>query len=111
MCLFESSHKANIEITDLQARIHQHISPELLYSVRFWMKHLSKSSIDEVEVADYEQRVDMQSLANTVGSFLASTQSLYWLEMLSLAERLREGRDALIEFEHLSYSSVSTYKF
>ncbi|KIK20401.1 hypothetical protein PISMIDRAFT_12997 [Pisolithus microcarpus 441] len=85
ICGLESSYCNNSEITDLQKRIHDNISPNLTYSCQYWAYHLEKTMLDSDS-----------SLGNFVKGFIGSEKILFWLETLSLLDGLGHATGALV---------------
>ncbi|KIO04629.1 hypothetical protein M404DRAFT_26080 [Pisolithus tinctorius Marx 270] len=82
ICGLESSYLSNSEVTDLEKRINQNISPHLSYSCRFWAQHLEKTAFD-------------LALAELMKGVLGSEKLLFWLEALSLLGVLGNATDAV----------------
>jgi energy-coupling factor transporter ATP-binding protein EcfA2 len=75
ICELETSYKLNRDVEDLDQRVKRHIPAHLAYACRFWGDHLSSLS-----------KVD-KDIISTVKSLLRSN-FLFWLEILSLTERV-----------------------
>ncbi|KIO00095.1 hypothetical protein M404DRAFT_1004203 [Pisolithus tinctorius Marx 270] len=82
ICGLESSYFSNSEVTDLEERIKENISPQLSYSCRFWAQHLERTAFD-------------LALGELVKGVLGSEKLLFWLEALSLLGLLGNATDAL----------------
>ncbi|CCM06543.1 uncharacterized protein FIBRA_08817 [Fibroporia radiculosa] len=75
ICHLESSYLPNSSVIDLQKRIKESIMPELQYSSRFWITHVTAASFHS-------------SLADEVHYLLDGERMLYWLEVLCLLKSL-----------------------
>ncbi|KIN95570.1 hypothetical protein M404DRAFT_1007350 [Pisolithus tinctorius Marx 270] len=82
ICGLESSYFSNSEVTDLEERIKENISPHLSYSCRFWAQHLERTAFD-------------LALGGLVKGVLGREKLLFWLEALSLLGLLGNATDAL----------------
>ena len=82
MCGLETSYHLNSEVVDLGDRIEKYIHPALLYSCRFWSKHLAR-------VVNFDADL-FQSL-----STLVEQKFLFWLEVLSVGGELPIAMSAL----------------
>ena len=97
ICKLQTSYLANDEVEDLGQRIAANISYELWYSCMFWPIHLIGSRIDQTSQAgDIESRIRTAAI-----SFLCSTQSLYWLEAMTILNALPTARDGLVRIDSL----------
>ncbi|KAG8731342.1 hypothetical protein FRC11_004447, partial [Ceratobasidium sp. 423] len=74
ICELETSHLLNSEVPDLKHRIQSHIEPGLKYACIHWIDHFI-SSLNE-------------TLVGAVKTFLEGPQLMYWIEVLSLLDRL-----------------------
>ncbi|KAG8696191.1 hypothetical protein FRC08_007311 [Ceratobasidium sp. 394] len=70
ICKLESSYTRDWEVPNIEKRVQEAISPELLYACRHWGSH--------VELAGYPE-----DLLNRIHGFLA-TRLLLWMEILNL---------------------------
>jgi len=89
----ETSHCRNTDVPDLGTRIETMILPHLLYGCRFWPDHLRSSAYD----AD---------ILNEVRDFF-NHRFLYWLEVLSLVEKVNMASGMLLSV--LEWNQVSEY--
>jgi len=80
ICELESSYLSNVEVRDLEERISQKIPGALQYSCIHWSRHLC-SDWDPTCV-DIEEALD---------KFLKGEWPLYWLEVLSVMEKVPAG--------------------
>ena len=74
ICELETSYLANDDVGDLNTRVHQHISPALLYACRFWDDHLKHTDF----------KMDLLRKVET----LMKEKFLFWLEALSLTRNI-----------------------
>ena len=102
ICNLESSLLANKDVTDLKDRRRRHISAELLYSSTFWFEHLHKSSILGGEPGESANATKM------VKNLLCTERALFWLEIMSLSNRLPVALSVLVHME--SNARVSSLK-
>ncbi|KAJ7883605.1 WD40 repeat-like protein, partial [Mycena leptocephala] len=84
MCGLESSHLLNSEVPDLPARI-ERLSPVLPYASQYWANHLQSTAHDTAPDAE---------ILRELGTFVGS-RFLFWLEALSLLERVNIARGML----------------
>lgn len=77
ICGVDDDTVLNSEIPDLESRLHNCVSPALLYACQHWGDHLSQSA-DNTEL--------QKKLIERMSEF-ASTKLLYWIEVLSLKGR------------------------
>ncbi|KIM23640.1 hypothetical protein M408DRAFT_77168, partial [Serendipita vermifera MAFF 305830] len=77
ICDLESSYQRNCDIEDLDGRIKERIPSLLSYSSCHWADHLAETTFD-IKIASYVQD-------------LMQNQFLFWLEVLSLTERVDLG--------------------
>ena len=70
ICKLETSYLANDDVKDLSTRVHQHISPAVLYACRFWGDHLKHTDFN----TGLFEKVEA----------LFKEKFLFWLETLSL---------------------------
>ena len=75
ICQLPTSYLPNSEIHDIAQRVKDHISPALSYSCRFWAYHLEHTEFN-------------LSLAQAIREFFTDEQFLFWLEALSLLEKI-----------------------
>ena len=75
ICQLPTSHLPNSRISDLDERIREYISPELSYSCRFWTDHLQLTQFD-------------LALAQAIQAFFNHERLLFWLEVLSLLQKI-----------------------
>ena len=109
ICNLETSYLKNTEVPDLDRRIEENISPELLYSTLFWFSHLvdysgTTGSMEEV----VSQSPGSLELSHMLTDFLPTERSLYWLEVLSLTNNLERAVDSLTYINDYSYLPVSS---
>ena len=71
----------NVEVEDLQDRIHRFIPPPLRYACRYWAFHFCSSDTSAI-LRDHLKGFSSQRL-------------LHWIEVLSLLGLLSEGVDYL----------------
>ncbi|KAF7348802.1 WD40 repeat-like protein [Mycena venus] len=74
ICKLEDSHILNVDVPDLSDRIEAHIPTELRYASSFWAQHLRDTGLDNEILAEIDD--------------LMNIQFLYWLEVLSLLNRV-----------------------
>ncbi|KAG8770868.1 hypothetical protein FRC12_004010 [Ceratobasidium sp. 428] len=91
ICGLETSYLLNRDILDLQKRICGTIGMHLQYSCLHWSSHL-----------DMGQR----GLEETLRSFLFGETLIYWIEVLSLLNKLDVGLSSLLK---VSSSSLATF--
>jgi len=84
ICELESSYLSNVEVRDLKERIRQEISGALQYSCIHWSRHLC-SDWDPAYV----------DIGGALDKFLKGEWPLYWLEVLSVMEKVPAGIRAL----------------
>ena len=75
ICNLPSSYLSNSEVHDLAERIQEKISPQLLYSCRFWANHLRQTSFT-IPLAK-----EMKALFN-------DEKLLFWFEVLGLDKKI-----------------------
>ena len=75
ICKLPSSYLPNSEVPHLAEKIKENISPELLYSCRFWTYHLRRTHVNSF-------------LANEVKAFFDHERLLFWFEVLSLEKEI-----------------------
>jgi hypothetical protein len=97
ICSLQTSHLRNDEVTGLKQMIEENVSPELRYSCMYWPDHLIASRMEEGPQADDTKS---EILAAAI-DFLCSTQSLYWLEAMTLFDTIPRARDALFRIDSL----------
>ncbi|KIM31285.1 hypothetical protein M408DRAFT_256921, partial [Serendipita vermifera MAFF 305830] len=84
ICKLDTSYRANSEIEDLNERVKSNISDILQYSCLYWSNHLCSSlELVSKEVSGY------------LGAFLRGERLLYWLEALSVMEKVPAAIGAL----------------
>ncbi|KIM20971.1 hypothetical protein M408DRAFT_305789 [Serendipita vermifera MAFF 305830] len=81
ICDLKSSYLRNSEITDLDLRIKEHITPHISYSAIFWASHLKDTTFDS-EIFEF------------VHEFMHD-QFLFWLEILSLTKQVNVGSSVI----------------
>jgi NACHT domain len=74
ICKLESSYLANCDVPDLESRISEHIGPALSYACIYWGNHLQYLAFD------YDIFKKLRSLFET--------KFLFWLEVLSVKDRV-----------------------
>ncbi|KAF7978739.1 hypothetical protein HWV62_44746 [Athelia sp. TMB] len=94
ICNLDSSHKRNIDITDLRDRIQQSISKVLSYACRFVGDHMNFSSNDKdaedlKSVMTYYEALQFQLRQFFLNNFL------HWLEILSLEKHINVASRSL----------------
>ena len=82
ICRLPTSYLPNSEISDLDDRIKQYISPELSYACRFWTDHLQHAEFD-------------LALAKAIQAFFNHKRLLFWLEVLSLVKKMNSCASGL----------------
>ena len=75
ICQMPSSYLPNSKVPNLDARIKEHISPELSYSCRFWTTH----------VCNMPFKV---SIADVIRKLFSGKELLFWFEVLSLLKSI-----------------------
>jgi NACHT domain len=81
ICKLESSYLANCDVPDLESRIAEHIGPALSYACIYWGDHLQHVAFDH-------------DIFNKLRS-LFETKFLFWLEVLSVKNRVGIASQAL----------------
>jgi NACHT domain len=81
MCKLESSYLANCDVPDLESRIAEHIGPALSYACIYWGDHLQHPAFDH-------------DIFKKSRSFF-ETKFLFWLEVLSVKNRVAVASRAL----------------
>lgn len=94
MCGIETSYKTNDKVPELQTRIIEKIPFQLDYTCQFWAQHLSE--------APYTS-----ALRDELLDFL-NNRLLYWLEALSLLEKVKMAGPALLAA--IRWTPVSSVK-
>jgi len=89
----ETSHCRNTDVPELHTRIKKMILPHLLYGCRFWADHLRSSAYST-------------DILNEVRDFF-NHRFLYWLEVLSLVEKVNMASGML--YSVLDWNEVSQY--
>jgi hypothetical protein len=89
ICKLGSSHVPNSEIANLELRAREHISEQLVYSSSFWAEHLTETDCD-IEICVH------------VRHFMYN-QFLFWLEVLSLCQRVGSGSRMLQKLVHWTW--------
>jgi hypothetical protein len=74
ICNLQSSYLRNTEVPDLKSQVNERISPHISYSVCFWGNHLSEMVFDNDVYASLQ--------------YFMQNQFLFWLEVLSLINRV-----------------------
>lgn len=77
ICGLESSFKLDEDVTDLEERVDQAVSPQLFYACRYWVAHLELS----------ERHVDLNG---PLLDFL-SVRLLLWMEVLNVKKSMHLG--------------------
>ena len=75
ICQLPTSYLPNSKFSDLDERIKEYISPELSYSCRCWTDHLQLTQFD-------------LALAQAIQAFFNHERLLFWLEVLSLLQKI-----------------------
>ncbi|CAE6440169.1 unnamed protein product [Rhizoctonia solani] len=83
ICELETSHVLNSEVPDLESKIEASISGQLAYSCIYWIDHLMECD-DEV-------------VAGRVATIVDNPRLLYWLEVLSVLQRVDVALEGLQE--------------
>lgn len=91
ICGLKSSYVLNRDVADLETRAHSAISRHLAYSCAHWSSHLTGTS--------------KGSLQSQLRSFLYGPQLLYWIEAMSLLEKMSVSLSNLLEL--IDWTSVS----
>lgn len=91
ICHLESSFLTNAEVTDLEERRNSCITPELLYSSTFWLEHIQRAEITNSTSEYREKTVEM------VQDLLCTERALFWLEVLSINDKLTVARSLLTQ--------------
>jgi hypothetical protein len=86
ICGLASSYRPNREIEDLEER-KLNISSALRYGCLYWAHHL-------IRVSRYSPRIG--DISTSLIDFFVHRRFLYWLETLSLLEKLQEGVTELV---------------
>ncbi|CAE6441801.1 unnamed protein product [Rhizoctonia solani] len=99
ICELETSHQLNSEIPDLKQRIDTYIGSALRYACMHWIDHFVASPT--------------QALVTAVKKLMEGPQLMYWIEALSLLDRIDvaiEGLSKLmaVDLTHLSDSGLLT---
>ena len=84
ICELESSYIPNSDVTDLEARIHRCVTPQLSYATRFWPNHLTACGAARLD----------EPYINLIKRILVE-KFLFWLEVLSLLDSLPVAAPAL----------------
>jgi hypothetical protein len=92
MCELESSHIANHDVSDLPARISTAIPLHLSYACHFWANHVQTAQCGD-------------ELFDEIHNFLFN-KLLYWLEVLSLTEKINLASPALLKMAKWSRVSL-----
>jgi len=83
ICQLPSSYLRNSEISDLDERVKESISPELSYCCRFWGHHLRKAPFNS-------------NLADAIRAFFNHERLLFWFEALSLLKAMRTATPSVL---------------
>ncbi|KAF9461836.1 WD40-repeat-containing domain protein [Collybia nuda] len=81
ICQLETSFQRNKDVTDLDTKIQQHISPYILYACQFWADHLKRTDFNNAICAGLKEFMD--------------SRLLYWLEVLSLTKFVKVAVSSL----------------
>ncbi|KAG8713891.1 hypothetical protein FRC08_012674 [Ceratobasidium sp. 394] len=82
-CGLETSDVLNRDVPNLEIRVREAISPQLSYSCLYWPSHVARAKLD---------RLDGQ-----LQEFLLGQKLLYWIEALSLLEKLGAALSGILE--------------
>src|SRR6267154_675577 len=82
ICQLPNSYLPNSEISDLDNRVRQNISPELSYCCRFWADHVRKAPFNS-------------HLADGIRAFFNHERLLFWFEALSLLKTISTAASSL----------------
>ncbi|QRV82528.1 hypothetical protein RhiJN_10543 [Ceratobasidium sp. AG-Ba] len=83
ICGLETSEMLNRDISDLDLRIQQAISPQLKYACTNWSDHLAFSPL--------------RTVGPLLHAFLLGPEVIYWLEVLSLLSKLSIAPSSLLQ--------------
>jgi hypothetical protein len=98
ICGLEDSHLLNAEVQSLPARVEAHISPQLSYASQFWSTHLHDADFD-AEILD--------EITN-----FTDQKFLYWLEILSLLQRVPisiESLEIAVQYAPVSHGNFTIF--
>ncbi|KAG8775427.1 hypothetical protein FRC12_001492, partial [Ceratobasidium sp. 428] len=84
ICELETSNRFNSEVPNLCERVQEAISPYLEYSCLYWSSHVSYASMPAL-------------LESSLREFVFGRELLYWMEALSLLEKLNTAPTTLLE--------------
>ncbi|QRV85321.1 WD40 repeat protein [Ceratobasidium sp. AG-Ba] len=93
ICGLETSHIANRDIPELEARVQTSISEQLRYSCLHWSSHVTA--------------MPKGALKELLGEFILGRTLLYWMEALSLMSKLDVVLSSLLEL--VEWCSVSRW--
>lgn len=118
ICDLETSYLPNSDVEDLEHRISQNVSPELQYSIAFWLAHYICSRCAVLDIPGVirfvnQESSELQGVPSTpinpkwglddedkvqakVVDLLCSISGLYWLEAMSLCGHLPTARSILV---------------
>lgn len=102
ICELEDSRLYNREVPTLAARIQETMRPHLQYSCVYWANHLSRTSVFNADSHEH------QAVMELLDKFLSRAQILYWIEALSLLERLHASETNL--FELMDWMKVGDFR-
>lgn len=92
ICKLDSAYVPNREVEDLQTRVTTNIPESLQYSCVYWMDHLLLAKETGI-ILDASIRAMLRD-------FLCSIKSVFWLEAMSLMEKVNAATDALSHCFH-----------
>ncbi|KIM27726.1 hypothetical protein M408DRAFT_310565 [Serendipita vermifera MAFF 305830] len=82
ICDITSSYERNNEITGLERQVKERILPHVTYSSYYWADHLAEATFD----LEISEKIE----------YFMENQFLYWLEVLSLTERVNLGTSMIV---------------
>jgi hypothetical protein len=94
ICDIRDSSLFNIEVTNLDHQLANHVSPQLCYACRFWHIHVELAGTVSDAVTSHLQEFCMKHL-------------LHWIELLSLLKELSVVLPSVTSF--LAYLHVRDY--
>ncbi|KAG9087139.1 hypothetical protein FS749_003139 [Ceratobasidium sp. UAMH 11750] len=83
ICGLETSDRLNCEIVNLDGRVQGVVRPYLSYTCLYWSSHIAEAESD--------------ALSHSLRNFLFGPTLMYWLEVLSLLEKLGAAPACLLE--------------
>ena len=101
ICKLKSSYLEDSKVSDIDMRIRENISPELLYGCTHWFDHVNRAQSQGVSSS--WERIDF---GLRVQKILCSTRSLFLIEVMNLCARLQAVRGALLRIDSLQLVSA-----